>query len=541
MPSDTGDGVDIVEATVAEVHAAFEAGALTAAALVDRYLDRIEAYDDELNAILTLNDTARSRAERLDEQFTADGLVGPLHGIPVILKDNADTHDMPTTAGSTALAESVPEEDAFVVDRLRAAGGVILAKANLQEFAFGVDTISSLGGATRNAYDLGRRPAGSSGGTAAAIAANLGAVGTGSDTCSSVRSPAAFNNSVGLRPTRGLISRSGIVPLCSTQDTVGPITRTVADTARMLDVLAGYDPADPVTATGADRIPAGGYTTHLDPDGLDGARIGVVREFFGRSSSESAPAAAAERVTATVEAALDAMAAAGATIVDPVEVVDADVLAAARVLEYEFARDFDAYLAGVDGDVPYDSLAGIVESGAVAPAVAERIRESDILEGDSDRLAENVGYLPRSRTRRRRSRPSRYPPTSRSRSCGVNSPPTPACRRSPFRPASPTTGSRSGSNCWGGRSRNRGLSNSRTPSSGRVTTAGRPNGSARLSRLRTGETLPPAPTGGDPPPLHRITGHRRRRRIRLRLQPSGVKSRYDSRASRRLSGVVTPY
>jgi Asp-tRNA(Asn)/Glu-tRNA(Gln) amidotransferase A subunit family amidase len=403
MSSDTGDGVDIVEATVAEVHAAFEAGALTAAALVDRYLDRIEAYDDDLNAILTLNDTARSRAERLDEQFAADGLVGPLHGVPVILKDNADTHDMPTTAGSTALAESVPDEDAFVVDRLRAAGGVILAKANLQEFAFGVDTISSLGGATRNAYDLSRRPAGSSGGTAAAIAANLGAVGTGSDTCSSVRSPAAFNNSVGLRPTRGLVSRSGIVPLCSTQDTVGPITRTVADTARMLDVLAGYDPADPATATGADRIPEAGYTTHLDPDGLDGARIGVVREFFGRSSSESASAAAAERVTAVVEGALEAMAAAGATIVDPVEVVDADVLAAARVLEYEFARDFDAYLAGLDGDVPYDSLAGIVESGAVAPAVAERIRESDILEGDSDRLAENVGYL-RSLDRRRRCR-----------------------------------------------------------------------------------------------------------------------------------------
>ena len=402
MPSATDDGFDVAEATVAEIHAAFEAGECTAAALVDRYLARIEAYDGDLNAILTVNDTARARAERLDERFAADGFVGPLHGVPVVLKDNMDTHDMPTTAGSTALAESVPDEDASVVDRLRAAGGVVLAKANLQEFAFGVDTISSLGGATRNAYDLDRRPAGSSGGTAAAVAANLGAVGMGSDTCSSVRSPAAFNDLVGLRPSRGLVSRCGLVPLSSTQDTVGPITRTVADAARILDVVAGYDPADPVTATGADSIPEDGYTTCLDPDALDGARIGVVREFFGRSSPASAPAAATERVTATVEDALDEMAAAGATIVDPVKVVDADVLAAARVLNYEFSRDFDAYLAGLDADLPYDSLAEIVASGEVTPAVADRIRENDILD-TPDRLTEHAGYL-RSLDRRRRCR-----------------------------------------------------------------------------------------------------------------------------------------
>lgn len=403
MAPDTGGGFDLVEATVTDVHTAFKTGELTAATLVDRYLGRIEAYDDELNAILTVNDAARERAERLDERFTADGLVGPLHGVPVILKDNKNTHDMPTTAGSTALAESVPDEDAFVVDRFRAAGGVILAKANLQEFAFGVDTISSLGGATRNAYDLSRRPSGSSGGSAAAIAANLGAIGTGSDTCSSVRSPPAFNDLVGLRPTRGLVSRSGIVPLSSTQDTAGPITRTVADAARMLDVMAGYDPADPVTATGADEVPEEGYTAHLDSDALEGARIGVVREFFGLSNPESAPAAAAERVTTVVEDALEEMAAAGATIIDPVDIVDADELAAARVLEYEFARDFDAYLAGLDDDLPYDSLAGIVGSGEVAPAVVERIREGDILEVDPDRLAGNVGYL-RSLDRRRRCR-----------------------------------------------------------------------------------------------------------------------------------------
>jgi len=400
MSPETGDGFDVVEATVGEIHAAIEAGELTAAELVDRYLARIEAYDGDLNAILTVNDDARVRAERLDERFAADGFVGPLHGVPIVLKDNKDTSDMPTTAGSVALSDSTPEEDAFVVGELRDAGGIILAKANLQEFAFGVDTISSLGGATRNAYDLGRRPSGSSGGTAAAIAANLGAIGTGSDTCSSVRSPPAFNALVGLRPTRGLVSRTGIVPLSETQDTAGPITRTVADAARTLDAMAGYDPADPVTATGVGEVPEGGYAARLDDDGLEGARIGVAREQFGLEDPESAPAEAAERVTTVVEDALGEMADAGATVVDPVEVVDTDDLAAARVLEYEFERDFDAYLAGLDGDLPYDSLAEIVASGAVAPAVADRIREGEILEGDPDRLAENAGYL-RSLDRRR--------------------------------------------------------------------------------------------------------------------------------------------
>jgi len=234
---------DLLEATVEEVHVAMEAGETTAERLVDRYLERIEAYDDELNAILTVNEAARDRAAELDERLEAGGLVGPLHGIPILLKDNHDTAGLPTTAGSTALAESVPDEDAFVVERLRAAGGIVLAKANLQEFSFGVDTISSLGGETRNAYDTDRRPAGSSGGSAAAVAANLGVVATGSDTCSSVRSPPAFHSLVGIRPTRGLVSRTGLVPLSETQDTPGPIARTVEDAARLLEAMAGYDPS----------------------------------------------------------------------------------------------------------------------------------------------------------------------------------------------------------------------------------------------------------------------------------------------------------
>jgi len=390
--TDESGSFDPLEAAVEEIHAAMEAGDLTAESLVERYLNRIEAYDEELNAILTVNHEARSRARSLDGTFEKDGFVGPLHGVPVVLKDNKDTHDMPTTAGCTALAESVPPRDAFVVERLRDAGAVILAKANLQEFAFGVDTISSLGGETSNAYALDHRPSGSSGGTAAAIAANLGAIGTGSDTCSSVRSPPAFNALVGVRPTRGLVSRTGIIPLSETQDTAGPITRTVADAARMLDVVADYDPEDPVTARGVGEVPEGGYVSHLDADGLEGARIGVVRSFFGLADEESAPESAAEAVTAVIDDAIGEMEAAGATVVDPVEVADLDRLESARVLEYEFARDFDRYLATLE-DPPYGSLADIIESGTVADAVAERIRDGDILDIDYDRLDENLGYF----------------------------------------------------------------------------------------------------------------------------------------------------
>ncbi|WP_245154560.1 amidase [Halorussus marinus] len=395
------DSFDVLEATIGDIRAAIEAGEVTAAELVERYRARIDEYDGDLNAILTLNDAARERARELDAQFEDSGFVGPLHGVPILLKDNHDTRDMPTTAGSTALAESVPDEDAFVVRRLREAGGVIVGKTNLQEFSYGVDTISSLGGETHNAYDLDRRPSGSSGGTAAAVAANLGAVGTGSDTCSSVRSPPAFNDLVGVRPTRGLVSRTGVVPLSESQDTAGPIARRVADAARLLDAMAGYDPEDPVTARGVGRVPDGGYVSHLDADGLDGARIGVVREFFGLQDEESAPAEAAEKVTEIVDSAIAEMAAAGATIVDSVAVADTDELGSARVIPYEFKRDFDAYLAGLDDAVAYDSLAEIVASGEVAPAVASRLEGSDILDTDVESLDRNLGYLRRLDRRRR--------------------------------------------------------------------------------------------------------------------------------------------
>jgi Asp-tRNA(Asn)/Glu-tRNA(Gln) amidotransferase A subunit family amidase len=384
---------DPVEATISEIHEAYETGETTAEAVTDAYLKRIEAHDDALNAILTVSQDARERAQDLDTAFDRGGFVGPLHGIPTLLKDNQDTHDMPTTAGSTALADSRPSRDAFVVTRLRDAGAVVLAKANLQELSFGVDTVSSLGGATRNAYALDRRPAGSSGGTAAGIAANLGVVGTGTDTCSSVRSPPAFNDVVGVRPTMGLVSRTGIVPLSDTQDTAGPIARTVEDAARTLAVMAGYDPTDPITAHGDRQIPDGGYTAHLDVNGLEGARIGVARQFFGLRNDESASERAAECVTAVIEDAIDEFEAAGATIIDPVDVVDQTYLESARVLEYEFARDFDAYLTTLGDAAPHNSLAEVVATGEIHPSVQARLEGTAILDTDADALDENTGYL----------------------------------------------------------------------------------------------------------------------------------------------------
>lgn len=389
------DPFDVIEATIDDIHAAIKAGETTVAAIVNRYLARIDEYDDALNSLLTINPNACERAEHLDAQFADSGFVGPLHGVPIILKDNKDTHDMPTTAGSRALAESVPSRDAFLVKRLRDAGGVVLAKANLHEFAYGVDTISSLGGATRNAYSLDHRPSGSSGGTAAAIAANLGTIGTGTDTCSSVRSPPAFNNLVGLRPTIGLISRTGIVPLSATQDTAGPITRTVADTARMMDVMVGYDPDDPVTAEGVQNVPDDGYVSHLDENGLEGARIGVVREFFGLQDEESATEAQADAVTTVIDVAIKDMQAAGATIVDPVEVVNTDFLADARVIEHEFKRDLNRYLEELGEAAPYSTMEEIVESSQVEPEVKSRMESPDVLGVDVERLDENLEYLQR--------------------------------------------------------------------------------------------------------------------------------------------------
>lgn len=348
----------VEEATVSQIHAAFASRRLTCVQLVRAYLDRIEAYDDqgpELRAILSVNPRAVELAEAMDRLSPDQASRPSLHCIPMVLKDNFDTADMPTTGGSLTLAASVPLRDAFVVRKLREAGAIILAKANLTELARGGTTVSSLGGQTKNPYDLTRTPGGSSGGTAAAIAASFAVTGTGSDTGQSVRSPASAQSLVGLRPTRGLVSRAGIIPVSTTQDEAGPITRTVEDAARMLDVMAGYDPADPITAFGAGRIPRT-YTAFLNRESLKGARIGVLTEYFGREAIH-------EEVNTVTERALAKMADAGATIVRIMIPALDRLTRNIQVADYEAQRAFNDYLAALGPGAPVKTLDEFVARG----------------------------------------------------------------------------------------------------------------------------------------------------------------------------------
>lgn len=299
--------VSLSSATIADINAAFDAGTLTSQRLVEQYLARIEAYDQQgptVNAVLWINPDAVATARALDRERRENGPRSRLHGIPVVLKDNVDTHDMPTTAGSVMLAGSIPPDDAYIVRKLREAGAIILAKLNLSEFASG-GSMSSLGGPMRNPHDLSRSPSGSSGGTGIAIAAWFGQVGIGTDTGGSIRGPSTANGIVGLKPTHGLLSRDGIIPLALSFDMPGPMGRHVYDVAAMLSVMTGIDPADPATEKSAGHV-AADYTATLDATALDGARIGYARDFRGGD----------REVDWLITASLDAMRRAGATVVD---------------------------------------------------------------------------------------------------------------------------------------------------------------------------------------------------------------------------------
>src|SRR5689334_10980303 len=304
-PSAAQPPFHLEEATISTIHAAFASGQLTCAQLTRLYLDRIEAYNlkgPSLHAIITVNPRAMETAADMDRQYATNrAAVGTLHCIPLVLKDNFNTADMPTTAGNVSMKDSRPAVDAFTVAKLRNAGALVLGKANLQEFARGGMSKSSLGGQVLNPYDLTRTPGGSSGGTGASVAANLALAGTGSDTGQSIRSPSSANNLVGVRPTRGLVSRSGLVPNSQTQDEVGPIARTVTDAALILDVMAGYDPADPITAFGRGHQPAS-FTHLLRADALKGARIGAMTNLFGKEERHREVNKAMDDVIARMEA-----------------------------------------------------------------------------------------------------------------------------------------------------------------------------------------------------------------------------------------------
>jgi Asp-tRNA(Asn)/Glu-tRNA(Gln) amidotransferase A subunit family amidase len=347
----------VFEATIPEIQKAMTRGTITAVELVDAYIARINAYDQHgphLNAIIRINPNARAEAAGLDAERQIRGPRGLLHGIPVILKDNYNTSDIPTTGGSIALAGFIPSREAFQVRKLREAGAIILAKSNLHELAMGITTISSLGGQTRNPYDLTRNPGGSSGGTGAAIAASYASVGMGTSTCGSIRIPAALNNLVGLRPTKGLSSIAGIMPLSHTQDTAGPLARTVTDLAVVLDATIGFDPDDPATRVMKERSPLG-FTAALDTNALKGTRLGKLSFFFGNSSEEQA-------VNKVVNTAIDDMNEQGAGVME-VTIPGLDsLLANSDVIRYEFKFDLIDYLTSNPG-APINSLSDILNLG----------------------------------------------------------------------------------------------------------------------------------------------------------------------------------
>jgi amidase len=369
---------DVTEKSIGELAAALTARTVTSRQLVEAYLARIDAYDTHgpaLHAMIALNPHALADADALDRERASRGARGPLHGIPIVIKDNYDTADMPTTAGSIALQGSQPDRDAFQIRRLRDAGAIIVGKTNLHEFARGITTISSLGGQTRNPYDPTRNPGGSSGGTGAAVAANFAAAGMGTDTCGSIRYPAAHNNLVGLRPTMGLSSRSGIVPLAHSQDVGGPLARTVADVALILDATVGVDSDDAVTSRAEGKIPAT-YTSSLDREGLRGARLGVLEPLFGRDPED-------QRVGSVVRTAVKEMQQRGAELVD-VDGAEFPSETDVSLIRFEFKFDLNDYLRRTPR-APVHSLAEILDKGVYLKALEQAFRRSnDVTTLDSE-------------------------------------------------------------------------------------------------------------------------------------------------------------
>jgi len=353
------DAFAVDEATVADLQAAMTAGELTSRALTETYLARIDTIDPTLRSVLETNPDALAIADAMDAERRSTHVRGPLHGIPVLVKDNIDTADrMKTTAGSFALGDVRPARDAFVVGRLRDAGVVILGKANLSEWANFRSTRSSSGWSARggqcvNPFDLDRSPCGSSSGSGVAVSANLCTVAVGTETDGSIVCPSSVNGIVGIKPTVGLVSRSGVVPVSHSQDTPGPMARTLADAAALLSALAGPDDRDDATA---EAHVESDYTAFIDPDGLRGVRIGVARSLAGFN----------DRVDRLFEDALGAMRDLGAQIVDPADIPHTDELEnpELEVFLYEFKTDLEVYLEGLGPSQPYRTLADLITFNA---------------------------------------------------------------------------------------------------------------------------------------------------------------------------------
>ncbi|MFC1549978.1 amidase family protein [Candidatus Neomarinimicrobiota bacterium] len=358
---------DILELSIADIHDLYKNGSLNAELLTSMYLERITAYDQptKLNSIVLINPKAINTAIALDTEFQETGILRPLHGIPMIVKDNYNTKGLQTTGGSAALKGFLPDKDSYQVKKLKEAGAIILAKSNMAEWAFSPKhTISSIAGETLNPYNLDHVPAGSSGGTGAAVAANFGTIGLGTDTGNSIRGPSSHNALVGFRSTLGLTSRDGIIPLYLRNDVGGPMCRTVADATRILDVIAGYDPNDPITKHCEGRKPES-YIKFLNGKNLNGKKIGILREL---SDSDNHP-----EISTLFEKSIIVLKDLGAEIIDPFVVPNFDELSQDQWCS-EFKKDLEVYLAT---HVKSDSLAtleDIIATGKYSNFAADDLK-----------------------------------------------------------------------------------------------------------------------------------------------------------------------
>ncbi|MBI2357467.1 MAG: amidase [Deltaproteobacteria bacterium] len=361
---------NLLEATIDDIHSAYRSGQLTARQLVQMYLDRIEAYDKRgpaINAIITVNPRALEEADRLDAAFKISGFVGALHGIPVIVKDQADAKGMPTTLGSVLFKGYYPDRDAFVVEKLKKAGAIILAKATLGELGGG-DTHGSLFGSTRNPYALDRTAGGSSGGSAASVSANFCTVAVGQEGFASIRRPAIWNSIAGLRPTAGLVSRGGVYAgWPEINGSLGPMARTVKDLAALLDIMAGYDAEDPVTSRGAGHVPES-YTKFLDKNGLKGARIGILRESMGFDSEPDSEDF--KKITEVFDKAVAELKAAGAEVVDPIVIPKLKEALATRPGSFTNSEESFKVFFGRSANPPFKSREEVLRSADFAKVVS---------------------------------------------------------------------------------------------------------------------------------------------------------------------------
>ena len=387
MPSTTPG--NITEATIASIHAAYRNGELTARKLVEAYLARIEAYDKagpRINSVISVNPQALEQADALDAAMKTSGFVGPLHGIPVIMKDQGDVKEMPTTMGSVLFRDHMPGRDSFVVAKLRKAGVIFIGKSTLGELGAG-DTHGSLFGSTRNVYDLARTAGGSSGGSGAAVSANFCAVAIGQEGFASIRRPSIWNGVAGMRPTAGLVSRTGVYAgWPSIIGSLGPMARQVSDLAAMLDCMVGYDPEDPVTGLGFGKAPPS-YSAMLDKNSLKGARIGILRESMGfRAEPDTVDFA---KITEVFDRAVGELREAGAEVVDPIVIPDLKALLATRARsEDDDQESFRRYVAG-SANSPYQTKAEAMAS----PLFKETSRGAQSRWQMSDTQEKHYAYL----------------------------------------------------------------------------------------------------------------------------------------------------